>query len=53
MFVSYCDKCGIEPDKESVLLTELLAILSQHCGERGVDEGAVETLTRIIKEKKV
>ncbi len=30
---------------------ELVAILSNHCGERGDNEGAVETLQRIIRER--
>lgn len=34
------------------LLKELLAILSQHCGERGDSEGAVETLKRLVKESR-
>lgn len=29
----------------------LVAILSEHCGEAGESEGAVETLERIIKER--
>jgi len=30
---------------------ELVALLSEHCGERGDSEGAVETLQRIIRER--
>lgn len=30
---------------------QLVAILQNHCGERGDNEGAVETLERIIKER--
>jgi hypothetical protein len=35
----------------SELEREMLAILSNHCGERGTSEGAVETLSRIIAER--
>lgn len=37
--------------KELKLLSELIGILSNYCGERGDSEGAVETLTRIIHER--
>lgn len=30
---------------------QLVSILSQHCGERGQTEGAVDTLERILREK--
>jgi hypothetical protein len=33
------------------LLNELLAVLIQHCGEKGDNEGAVDTLKRIIRER--
>ena len=33
------------------LLRELISILENHCGEHGDNEGAVETLNRIIKER--
>lgn len=36
---------------ESTLEKELIAILIKHCGERGDNEGAVETLERIIGER--
>lgn len=36
---------------DSKLLGELLSILQNHAGERGDSEGAVETLTRIIRER--
>ena len=32
------------------LSNELVAILSEHCGETGKSEGAVETLKRILRE---
>lgn len=31
----------------------LIHILSRHCGERGDNEGAVETLERIIREREI
>ena len=31
---------------------KLIKILSNHCGETGENEGAVETLHRLIKEAK-
>lgn len=37
--------------KELKLLSELISILSNYCGERGDSESAVETLTRIIHER--
>ena len=37
--------------RETKLERELVAILSRHCGERGDNEGAVETLNRIIRER--
>lgn len=40
---------GAKINKEK-LCDELVAILSEHCGEHGDNEGAVETLNRIIKE---
>ena len=30
---------------------QLTEVLSQHCGQRGDNEGAVETLDRIIRER--
>lgn len=30
---------------------QLVHVLQEHCGERGDNEGAVETLRRIIKER--
>ena len=30
---------------------QLVSILSEHCGERGDSEGAVDTLRRIIRER--
>ena len=30
---------------------ELISVLGQHCGQRGDNEGAVETLKRIIRER--
>jgi hypothetical protein len=33
------------------LEAQLIAILAKHCGERGDNEGAVETLCRIIRER--
>ncbi len=32
---------------------KLIEILSRHCGERGDNEGAIETLERIIKEREI
>lgn len=32
------------------LLSELVTVLQQHCGEAGQSEGAVETLQRIVRE---
>lgn len=37
--------------RKPTLESELLAILIKHCGERGDNEGAAETLKRIIKER--
>ena len=36
--------------QDAQLLTDLLAILQRHCGERGQSEGAVETLERLERE---
>lgn len=36
---------------DPALASALLRILSNHCGERGTSEGAVETLERIISER--
>lgn len=33
------------------LATELVTILQDHCGERGDNEGAADTLRRIIRER--
>jgi len=33
------------------LLADLLNILSEHCGERGDNEGAAETVKRLIRER--
>jgi len=33
------------------LLSELIGILQEHCGERGNSEGASDTLRRIINER--
>lgn len=35
------------------LLADLLGVLSQHCGERGGNEGALETLNRLVAESRV
>lgn len=37
--------------KDLNLLNQLISILQNHCGERGDNEGATETLKRIIKER--
>jgi hypothetical protein len=39
------------PKGVSELEYELTERLSRHCGERGLSEGAVETLDRIIRER--
>ena len=39
-----------EGKQDAQLLTDLLAILQRHCGERGQSEGAVETLERLERE---
>ena len=44
--VMYIDKI-----EELNLLNKLISILENHCGERGDNEGAVETLKRIINER--
>lgn len=36
---------------ESDLLDQMCALLMRHCGEKGDNEGAYETLERIIKER--
>jgi len=36
--------------EDAIGFQELIKILIQHCGEAGEDEGAVETLNRIIKD---
>jgi hypothetical protein len=41
----YMSDNGISLEKQ------LVAILSHYCGERGDNEGAVETLNRIISER--
>lgn len=38
---------------DPILLRQLLAILIKHCGERGDNEGAVETLERIVRERNI
>lgn len=38
-------------ESDAALVGELLSLLSNHCGERGTSEGAVETLKRIISER--
>ena len=43
------DKQIVQKDLD--LLNQLISILQNHCGERGDNEGAVETLNRIIKER--
>lgn len=43
---------GNQSTKEEALL-QLITILNRHCGERGDNEGAVETLERIIKEREI
>lgn len=49
------EKCGKHNDKLNGALTtlgnELVNILQNHCGEHGQNEGAVETLERIIRER--
>jgi len=35
--------------EDSILCQQLIKILVQHCGETGENEGAVETLNRIIE----
>ena len=35
---------------DAELLQQLVKILSNHCGETGENEGAVQTLNRIIKD---
>lgn len=37
--------------KNEELLEQLISILGNYCGERGENEGAVDTLKRIIKER--
>ena len=32
---------------------QLVSVLMNHCGERGDNEGAVETLERIIRERDI
>jgi hypothetical protein len=40
-----------QTQKDICLLQELVSILQNHCGERGNNEGAAETLERIIRER--
>lgn len=35
------------------LESQLVSILSLYCGERGDNEGAIETLERLIKERDI
>lgn len=35
------------------LYAELQTILMRHCGERGDNEGVIETLDRIVKERDI
>lgn len=46
---------GVAPSNAAneKLLADLLNVLSQHCGERGNSEGALETLNRLVSESKV
>lgn len=37
--------------KQNTLEHDLVEILSRYCGERGDNEGAVDTLARIIDER--
>ena len=37
--------------QDAALGKQLIAILSHYCGERGDNEGAVETLNRILHER--
>lgn len=39
--------------KETKLEKELVAILQRYCGERGDNEGAVDTLDRIVRERDI
>jgi hypothetical protein len=45
---SYTNKVAKAPTK---LEDQLVDILSHYCGERGDNEGAVETLERIVEER--
>ena len=40
------------PSADAALLKSLLGILSQHCGETQENEGAVDTLMRLVREAK-
>lgn len=42
-----------EAKRDAELGKQLLVILSNHCGESGVSEGAVDTLNRIIREVRI
>jgi hypothetical protein len=44
-------KSEAQRGKDAKLLSDLLGVLSEHCGERGDNEGAVETLRRVIAER--
>jgi hypothetical protein len=35
------------------LEAQLVSILQRHCGERGDNEGAVETLERLVRERDI
>lgn len=47
------ENTGLQSDKELSLEQKLVSLLMRHCGERGNDEGAYQTLNRIIYERDV
>ena len=51
MSLSISDEGLVELQRDARLGRELTSILSHYCGEHGANEGAVETLNRIILER--
>ena len=47
----YCSRIHPEAKASTKLEDQLVEILSHYCGERGDNEGAVETLDRIVDER--
>ena len=43
----------VNPINIKMLYTESESILAKYCGERGDNEGFIETLERIIKERNI